>query len=271
MARNNNECPSPLPESWIFCDDFEAGEPNSNTYFELNLNSGNFHLTTDQSASGNHSMEVQWDTGMVEAGNLKVTFGDAPMKTIYRSDEQFDEVYWRMYVRHQDGWQGSPDKLSRATMFVENNWSQGMIAHLWSAGDVLLGDPAHCIADDVPICTKYNDFIHLKWLGQMRGETPIFSSSDAGQWRCIEGRVRLNTPGLNDGIFEFWIDDNLESSRSDLNWRGAYTDHGINAVFFENYWNAGAPEPLKRWFDDLAIATTRIGCHPTEHFLAKRQ
>ena len=46
-----------------------------------------------------------------------------------------------------------------------------------------------------------------------------------------------------------------------LDWRGSWTAYGINAVFFENYWNSGAPVEQRRYFDDIAIATERVGCH----------
>ena len=135
-----------------------------------------------------------------------------------------------------------------------------MIAHLWSKGDVLIGDPAGCVSGSSVRCSGYNDFSQLDWLGQMPGDTPIFSTEDSGRWRCVEGHVRLNTPGSSDGVFELWIDDALEARRTDLDWRGSYTSYGINAVFFENYWNEGSPVEQRRWFDDIAIATERIGC-----------
>ena len=92
------------------------------------------------------------------------------------------------------------------------------------------------------------------------GDTPIFSEASSGRWFCVEGHVRLNSVGQSNGLFEFWIDDALEARNDALNWRGSWDDYGINAVFFENYWNDGAPEELRRWFDDLAVATVRIGC-----------
>ncbi len=253
-------CPSPLPESWIFCDDFESGDPSAADYLERDLADGAFGRMDSESASGTYAMEVRWSPGTVSAGNLKVTFGDAPMGATHRAGERFAEVYWRMRLMHEEGWQGSPAKLSRATMFTANDWSQGMIAHLWSSGDVLLGDPARCVRDGSVTCQGYNDFAALQWMGRMPGTTPIFATEDSGRWRCIEGHVRLNTPGEDDGVFEFWVDGNLERRNDAMNWRGSYDAHGINAVFFENYWNEGSPRAQKRWFDDLAIATTRIGC-----------
>jgi hypothetical protein len=123
-----------------------------------------------------------------------------------------------------------------------------------------MGDPAGCVAGSTVECSGYNDFAHLQWLGQMPGTTPIFATAGSGVWRCIEGHARLNTPGSSDGVFEFWIDGNLENHREDFDWRGSWQGYGINAVFFENYWNSGSPLLQRRYFDDLAIATERIGC-----------
>jgi len=252
-------CPEPLPESWIFCDDFEEGSV-AERYFEFGDNDGDFRRVDTEANSGDYCMEVHWQEGEVGAGGFKVTFGRNPIGTQYRTDEDFNEIYWRMYVKHQPDWQGSPGKLSRATSFWRSDWSQAMIAHLWSSGDVLLGDPVRCVSGGTPVCEGYNDFSNMSWLGQMPGETPIFSTSDAGRWRCIEGHVILNTPGESDGVFEFWIDGNLENRRDDFNWRGSWSEYGINAVFFENYWNDGSVADQRRWFDDVVIATERIGC-----------
>jgi hypothetical protein len=205
-------------------------------------------------------MQVVFQQGEVGAGSSHVTFGRNPIGSQYRTDEDFTDVYWRMYLKNQVGWTGSPAKLSRATAFAASDWSQAMIAHLWSSGDVLLGDPAGCVSGSAVQCSGYNDFANLDWLGQMPGTTPLFATASAGQWRCIEGHARLNDPGASNGVFEFWIDGNLENHRADLDWRGSWQEYGLNAVFFENYWNSGSPVEQRRYFDDLAIATERIGC-----------
>lgn len=66
---------------------------------------------------------------------------------------------------------------------------------------------------------------------------PIHANSESGYWVLVECRARLNTPGLSDGIQQLWIDGRLECERQNLNFRGNYTAHGINAVFIEAYWN----------------------------------
>ncbi len=42
----------------------------------------------------------------------------------------------------------------------------------------------------------------------------------------------------------------------------SWQDFAINAVFFENFTNAGSPVERVRYFDNLVIATERIGCTP---------
>ncbi len=163
----------------------------------------------------------------------------------------------------EDGWEGNPAKLSRATVFTSSeDWRQAMIAHLWSDGtDHLLIDPASCIDDSGNVeCTKYNDFDHLQWLGNKSGTTPLFNADHDNTWFCVEHHVRLNDPGQSNGLQEFWINDSLEARRENLNFTGTYTEYAINAVFFENYWNDGSIRDQRRYFDNIVISTERIGC-----------
>jgi hypothetical protein len=108
----------------------------------------------------------------------------------------------------------------------------------------------------------YNDFNHLRWLGAQSGTTPLFDgqASHNDKWYCIEARVKLNDPGQSNGIQEFWIDGNLETNKTGLNFVGSYTSYGINAIFFENYWNSGAAQNEERYFDNIVVSTQRIGC-----------
>jgi hypothetical protein len=205
-------------------------------------------------------MRCQFDQGQVTAGSLKVLFGRNPFGRGIRADETFNEIYWRVYVKHEAGWQGNPAKLARATCLAARDWSQGFIAHVWGGkGDVLCIDPATGIRDNQRVTTGYNDFPHLKWLGLRQGETPIFNPTESGRWVCVESHVKLNSPGKSDGVFELWLDGKLEAARTNLDWHGKWTDYGINAVFLENYWNQGSAKKQARWFDNFVISTKPIG------------
>jgi len=209
------------------------------------------------------SMRCLYEKGKRGKGGAKVFFGDSPCypQKAARRGEQFDEVYWRIYVKHQYGWVGAPAKMSRATSMASAAWSQAMISHVWSgAGASLTLDPVRGVAGDLVVTRKYNDFDRMTWLGNRPASTfPIHATEESGYWVLVEARVELNTPGKSDGINQLWIDGRLECERRNLNLRGAYTGHGINAVFLEAYWNDRSPVTQSRWYDNFVIATKPIG------------
>ena len=90
-----------------------------------------------------------------------------------RYHNQGPECYYRAYLKSQTGWKSGTNsnqsKFTRATSFVAANWSQAMIAHLWSNdtgnNNYLRSDPASCVSGSTVQCVGYNDFAHINWLG----------------------------------------------------------------------------------------------------------
>lgn len=101
------------------------------------------------------------------------------------------------------------------------------------------------------------------------------------EWHCVEERVKLNTPGVRDGILQTWIDGRLGVDRNDIILREALTpsrpqyDAGpgsINGIVkFWGTWHYGGLLPLggatglsgydgNAWLDQIVVATERIGC-----------
>lgn len=266
-APSLSECAEYRP-GWIWCDDFE--EDRLDLYFEYDDSEGDFVQAESVGLNGSRGMRARWAIGQVGAGALHLAFGRTP-QTYFRPVDagtaDYREIHWRMYVRNQPGWTGGgADKLSRAMIFASSTtWAQAMIAHVWSASapneNYLLIDPASGTdASGNLVTTTYNDFGNLRWLGAARGTTPLFDASHVGQWFCVEARVKLNDSGQENGIFELFVDGMLEARRTGLNWVGSFSAYGINAVFFENYWNDGATQAQERYFDNLVVSTQPIGC-----------
>ncbi len=241
----------------IWYDDFSAVRP----YLE---STGDIDYTESFSGEGG-ALNMGFRKGEITGeGNRKIAFGDFPGgEPVVRAGEHFDEIYWRIYVKHEYGWQGAPAKMSRATSIVSEKWQQSMIAHVWSGeGNSITLDPASGVKDqtDSIMTTGYNDFANLRWLGNKPSSTfQISSESESGYWVLVEAGARLNTPGKSDGFFRLWIDGRLEAERINLNFRGNYTKYGINAVFLESYWNQGAVKSEKRWFDNFVVSTKPVG------------
>ena len=246
--------PHQSDEAVVWYDDFNGPEK---TYTESQ------GALDDSEAFGGQgrSMLSVYEKGTRGVGNRKVFFGDSPTGKVVRRGESFDDVYWRVYVKHQHGWTGGgPAKLSRATSIVSPRWAQAMIAHVWSSGEALTLDPASGVRGDRVVTTRYNDFPNLRWLSNKPvSQFKLHSTEEAGRWVCVEARAKLNTPGQKDGLIQLWIDGRLEAERRNLAWRGTYTEHGINAVFLETYWNSGSPVTQRRWIDNFVVSTRPIG------------
>ncbi|XZE56183.1 hypothetical protein SH139x_002278 [Planctomycetaceae bacterium SH139] len=209
------------------------------------------------------SLEMAYPRGSQGIGGRKVFFGDSPTnrRQTLRGDESFDDIYWRIYVKHPADWKGGgPAKLSRATSLVPPGWRQAMIAHVWSSGEALTLDPASGVKNGSVVTTGYNDFPNLKWLGNKpTSQFKLHGDDGLGWWVCVEARAKLNTPGKNDGVNQLWIDGRLEAERRNLDWRGTFDERGINAIFLEAYWNEGSPVDQARWIDNFVISTKPIG------------
>lgn len=251
----------------IFCDSFEPENGNRNAftdnYFFFDNDEGDFKAVTDESVHGTTSLQAKWQKGEIEAGSMQVHFGRSPLRTNIRPNENFREVYWRYYLKLESDFEDYPDKMGRLTIFAKANWSQAMIAHVWAASDErnkVVIDPASGIKNNQLSTTKWNDFANLSWLGLVKSQ----SNFPKGEWVCIEAHVKLNDRNQSNGIFELSINEKLEASKYNLNWVGNWSEYGINAMHFSNYWNAGSPkEGQKRYLDALVISTAPIGCRNT--------
>lgn len=261
------------PAGTIFCDDFEDTLALAEKYFEYVPAGGAFVPQNGVGRDGSRGMRAVFQQGQVSAGNLKKSFGRTPSaylgKHAATPGQDYQEIYWRVDVRLQPGWQGGGgDKLTRATAMVNADWAQGAIGHLWSGNKsnthYLVLDPASGIAADGQLrAASYNDFPNLRWLGNQRGNIDLFSTANAGRWFSVEGHIKLNTPGLSDGLFEFWVNDTLQVSKTNLNWHGTWNanpgQYQLNVIMLENYWNSGSPVKQERYFDNFIISTRRIG------------
>ena len=85
-----------------------------------------------------------------------------------------------------------------------------------------------------------------------------------GRWHCIEGHVKLNTPGSADGAATGWLDGVRRFSREGLSFRRANEEGvGIREMWLDVYYGGRKPTPnsLQLVIDEVAVSTTgRVGC-----------
>ncbi|MCL2434232.1 MAG: hypothetical protein FWD16_06940, partial [Clostridia bacterium] len=213
-------------------------------------------------------------------------------------DIDFKELYYRFYVRQQEGWTGSGnnEKLLRITSFANSAQAQPFAMHFWAgngtkdgtATGAYIGEQQHIYADPMTgvdirggedagttlLTTKWNDMDNMLWRetgGNKLACPSIFSqgrNANNGKWFCIETRMKLNDPGVRNGIFEVWVDGVKTFSFTGYNFIGGW-DPGaqadwvaINKIFLENHWNKADLIPAEgQWrdFDNLVLSTRPIG------------
>lgn len=248
--------------NWLWCDDFESDSSLEQNYFDVNRAGGRFGVTNKTAFGGAGSLKASYAKGQEDAGGVKLSLGKTTVSPKRYTDRNFDELYWRFYIKTGSNWTGQAMKVTRATIFTNSNWAQAAIGHLWEGNGLGLGlDPVSGVSGSTVVTTKWNDFDHMRWLGKADGTTQIYAPENRDKWFCVQVRMKLNTPGQSDGIFAFWINDKMEAQKTGLNWRGSYTTYGINAITLEDWINNGAPQDQDRYFDNFVVSTQPIGCN----------
>jgi len=290
--------------AWLFHDDFESGDfSRYGAYVKAGKNGPDQFIPQQGiGLGGTQGMRAEFreaDGSDYTNGALHVFFGAVPagsseFKSVAAQGEYLTEVYARFYFKCDENWDfGGADKLCRMTAMQGSNYSQSVIAHLWSTGhrDEGARPTGHFLALDIAtgvdiiggnaqtlreggvnypatnsrlLSSKYNDFPNLSWTGGKRIPIPFFDADHVGKWYCIEMHLKLNDPGKSNGLCEVWVDDQLQVSFTDRNWIGSCEVglgkfFGINAFFLENYCNNGVKGNQVRYFDNLVISREKIG------------
>lgn len=247
-----------LRPSTVVCEDFE--NPDKSKWNDYKDES--FRVEDDAALSGKKSIRQEYDQGQTGAGWLAWHFGDHP-KSGFRSDGRFEDIYFRFYHKFQADW---PERFPPRFARVGSRYVPGEMLYAWEEQLLISGR----LANGTPISMPHSALkapdgsSHLgqsgfRWLDKV--PLDVRFGERKGEWVMIETRVKLNTPGQNDGRITYWVNEDTVLDRSGVNLRGAYTATTINVATIEGNWNGGADRgDLKRWFDNVVISTEPVGC-----------
>lgn len=188
-----------------------------------------------------------------------------------------EEVYWRYWIRFPEDFSIQPPyrgKLPGPANTYGYNCFGGRVsteaAPCWSARMMFTRDYVDESGsyqdgpDDQTLVGFYT--YHLDGPGH-RGDILPWDDEvallDHGRWYCVEGRLRLNTPGANDGVLEGWINGSDAFSRSDFAWRrGTEAFLDVDSFWFNVYYGGAGSSPGDNevHFDSFAFGAERLGC-----------
>lgn len=254
-------CPETMPDAWILCEDFEDFEGWGNFW----TNDGLIAVEPGPATSGDTSLRIGHDPGTFGSGMADLRFGQGPNdQYTARPDENFREVWVRFFVRTQEGWPANAgiSEAVEVMSVVGGNRSIAVDATIYSPNQAQAQAIAwSCVHDSELLCSNGNgDWSgnDLRALEADLGTAPLYGDEAAGQWVCHEVHVRLDDPGQSNGVFEVFIDDELDVGLDGLEYVNAWDGAALNTVRFASFWNA--PAALDHHVDDVIVSTAPIGC-----------
>lgn len=180
--------------------------------------------------------------------SLKSTFADLTRATgpyLDRATPTVSELYARFFVRASPGFTwGSP-------YTTIGSFGAGTTAPIISLVNTTAGTP-YIQAQTVKEAGYGSEsFI------QNQGTAATISSS----WVCFETRVRYNTPGVANGIIQYWMDNVLKGDYQNREFLGSATSDLAPSTAQQSYvrlYNDRGTGDL--YVDQLQISNQRLGC-----------
>ena len=191
--------------SLIWYDNFDGPDDLAGRYLEYVDDDGEFRpVAYEALGKEGQSLGGIFQPGEVSAGNIKKCFGRNPIDYRghgVRQTEDFREIHWRFYMKLEDGWEGNPFKVSRASIFVDSSWSRAMSGYIWEGASDNVEMDAMTRVDgngNVTGPPGWNGGV-TTWLGARQSPYQVYDPDESGRWVSIESHIKLNTPGLSDG------------------------------------------------------------------------
>jgi hypothetical protein len=239
-----------------------------------NANSPNLELVS--SAPGFVSLEGPALKVTVPAGE------NTGMSVAYKFADQTgsepEEIYFRYYLRIDQSWDptygGKFPGISGTYGVAGWGGRRSDGTNGWSARGLYqptVPDNGNPLGDMVPVGSYvYHAEQPTQWGDNVLWQDGYLGYLEKDRWYSIEQHLILNTPGINDGVLETWIDGRLAYRQTDWRWRD--TDSlKIEQIWLDVY-HGGTDVPdqdISLYIDNVVIASSYIGpmkgapCAPT--------
>ena len=225
------------------------------------------HLALVDGAEANGFLPFAGDALRVEVTANDNYGASIAYKYLDETGSEPDEAYFRYYLRFGEDWSPTDGgKLPGISgTYGVAGWGGRPVDGTdgWSAR----GTYQTVVPDGNPLerhSSIGNYVYHADMAGQY-GDVDLWldgcaGSLDKGRWYAVETFVKLNTPGVNDGILRGWVDGRLAYERTDWRWRDVDTLH-VEQIWM-NFYHGGTdvpPDDLHLYIDNVVIATEYIG------------
>ncbi len=292
------DCNNPHPD-WLFCEDFEAGDGDFNTWFAASdflsgqgLNDrGRMTISTDQVHSGAYAMQMPAaTTSQYQGGGLDWWACDGNQQTDCPL-RSYDQLYFRAWVRFAEDHRYIHHFLNIAGSQPDEFWYKGLAGCL-PDGVIAMGTTVDYRENSRESffytyfpemtcdtrCERYADVDSICqeclgkglptcteqpqccWGNGFAPDPPV--AFPVGEWFCLEMMMKANTPGEHDGEMAYWINGELTHRVTGMMWRISPT-LALNRVRLQHYIEEEDADGHSNrvWFDDVVVSTRPIGIY----------
>lgn len=248
-------------EGW---EDGKAGSFNSAAYGSLNA-SGQFQVQSNQAASGARALRHAYAAGQTGDQTDFGTqhFADAITGPVRAQGPALMDVYaqWKFY--YEPGWNFASANKQFIMGTQDSRRHENVCCNPWVAHymTVLVGSSGELYAEGNNKQASNGQWINL---------TPNVGTParlTTGRWYTVEVHRRLNDLGVDNGVFEMWLDGVRITNRTNVRWRTAWNgtfgsdaSFGTNFLMLSGYLNGPAPSaPQGVLYDGIKISRSYIG------------
>ena len=219
---------------------FETWENNNINNWDDDLIVGDTHIDTNPVYGGNYAIKMESSN----AGNYAHFFGDHPGV----DGEMVTDVTLEEHYYLSPGFQFPSIGMKLWTMNCFESWSAGYNLaegqskpHTWA--------PYYMSISVYNNGQLYGNLTRADGLGgigdlwhnyQQNEGSPV--ALNPGSWNKIKFRLKLNSLGNNDGVFQLWVNDELKCNYFNLNYRGTYANLGWNHLMMSMHANPSHPQ-----------------------------
>jgi hypothetical protein len=189
-----------------------------------------------------------------------------------------EHLFYRYYLKYSSEFRdatrcdgGKHPGLAGDTTIAGNGGSATDGTNGWSlrGGYIMNCDKNNPIYPRVVLSTYayYADMVgdygqHWAWTG--KGDAGL---AKLNEWVCIEGEVKVNTPGARNGVLRTWMNGRLAFEKTDVFLRKKPPYKIPGKLGIRKFWGTlhhGGTRPFGKnvsvWMDQTVVAKSRIGC-----------
>ncbi len=294
------ECDN-LDSAWLFCEDFEYGAGDFDTWFDSSDflggagsdDRGRVTLSSVHAHSGSWAAYMPADsTSGYQGGSLDWRACDGEQK-VGCSMRSFDQLFFRVWMRFAEDHRYVHHFLNVGGSQPDDYWYHGTAGCLPN-GEMSMGTTVdfrknnheshfYTYFPEMKCDTNCGDYMDVDkvcdeceekglptcevykqccWGNHFEAAIPF--AFPVGEWFCFEMMMHANTVGNHDGSMAYWVNDTLIHREDGMMWRTSPT-LALNRVRLQHYITTEDAQGFSNrvWFDDVVVSTERIGCGDT--------